>query len=99
MELLVDSKEQDKLMSLVIYIGHSGDKLTADAARISSLESLRAFVEKHGAISAASQVHLTAKGKQVRAQTLLTEVSNGYALNILVHLDARRFAGRLSVMC
>lgn len=60
-------------MSLVIYIGHSGDTVTADASRISTLDSLKAYLEQNAGIAGHKQVLLTPKGKQVRAQTLLTE--------------------------
>lgn len=61
-------------MSLVIYIAHSGDKVAADPSRINSLEALRGFVDKNAGIPPNKQVFLTSRGKQVRVQTLLTEV-------------------------
>lgn len=62
------------MTTLAIYIGHSGDKIDADASRISTLDALRGFVERRAAIPVKKQVFLTAKGKQVRPATLLNEV-------------------------
>ena len=40
-----------------------------------SLDAFRSWVAKYGAVSAQNQICLTAQGKAVKAQTLLTEVS------------------------
>ncbi|KAL1311397.1 hypothetical protein AAFC00_001564 [Neodothiora populina] len=60
-------------MSMVIFIGPSGDKLATDLSEINSLDALKAFVESKADVAANKLVFLTAKGKQVRPQSLLTE--------------------------
>ncbi|KAI4724465.1 hypothetical protein E4T49_07808 [Aureobasidium sp. EXF-10728] len=60
-------------MSLIIYVAHSGNKVVAEPAKVNSLESLRAWVQRTAHIPVNKQVFLTNKGKAVRPQTLLTE--------------------------
>lgn len=59
-------------MSIQLFIGHSGQRLALDST-VTSLDGLRAWIAQHAGIQARSQVLLTAQGKQVRQQTLLTE--------------------------
>lgn len=67
-------------MSLLVYVGLSGQKLEADTARISTLDALRSWVAQTASIQPSKQVYLTSKGKQVRPQTLLTEVRHACAV-------------------
>lgn len=68
-------------MSLIICVAHSGQKLSPDPTKVSSLDALRAWVQHATGIQANKQVFLTSKGKSVRPQTLLTEVC-GYSPSI-----------------
>ncbi|KAH0287371.1 hypothetical protein M436DRAFT_85777 [Aureobasidium namibiae CBS 147.97] len=60
-------------MSLIIYVAHSGNKIVAEPTKINNLDALRAWVHHTAHIPVNKQVLLTAKGKAVRPQTLLTE--------------------------
>jgi autophagy-related protein 11 len=59
-------------MSIQLFIGHSGQRLALDST-VTSLDGLRAWVAQHAGIQVRNQILLTAQGKQVRQQTLLTE--------------------------
>ncbi|QIW95083.1 hypothetical protein AMS68_000601 [Peltaster fructicola] len=59
-------------MSIQLYIGHTGQRISLDP-NITTLEALKSWIESKTAIIPRSQILLTAQGKQVRAQTLLTE--------------------------
>jgi autophagy-related protein 11 len=59
-------------MSIQLFIGHSGQRLALDPT-VTSLDGLRAWVAQHAGIQVRNQILLTAQGKQVRQQTLLTE--------------------------
>ena len=73
-------------MSIQLFIGHSGQRLALDSS-VTSLDGLRAWVAQHAGIQARSQVLLTAQGKQVRQQTLLTETE-------LFVFDSKLFASK-----
>ena len=73
-------------MSIQLFIGHSGQRLALDST-VTSLDGLRAWVAQHAGIQARSQVLLTAQGKQVRQQTLLTETE-------LFVFDSKLFASK-----
>ncbi|KAK0262642.1 hypothetical protein B0A54_10537 [Friedmanniomyces endolithicus] len=60
-------------MSIQVYIGHTGQRLTLDPSGTSTVETLRAWITQHTAIQSRNQILLTGQGKQVRAQNLLTE--------------------------
>jgi autophagy-related protein 11 len=60
-------------MSLVIHVAHSGTRIVGETTKISSLDALRAWVQRSASIPPNKQVFLTDKGKAVRQQTLLTE--------------------------
>ncbi|KAK4994594.1 oligomeric, coiled-coil, peripheral membrane protein [Elasticomyces elasticus] len=62
---------------LQIYIAHTGQRLEADPGALKSLDDLRALITKATQILAKHQIFLTAKGRQVRPQALLTEVRRG----------------------
>lgn len=73
-------------MSVTLYIGHSGQRFVLDPS-VTSLESLRSWIGQNAGIQPRSQVLLTAQGKQVRSQTLLTE-------NELFVFDSKLFASK-----
>ncbi|TKX26400.1 putative autophagy-related protein 11 [Elsinoe australis] len=58
---------------LTLHHGHTGRTLALDPTRTSTLDALRALIATHYAILPTRQVLLTAKGKSVRPQSLLTE--------------------------
>lgn len=60
-------------MSISVYLGHNGHRLQLDPSLTTSLDALRNWIASHANIQPRSQILLTAQGKQVRAQTLLTE--------------------------
>ncbi|KAK1077046.1 oligomeric, coiled-coil, peripheral membrane protein [Friedmanniomyces endolithicus] len=60
-------------MSIQVYIGHTGQRLTLDPSVTSTVEALRAWITQHTAIQSRNQILLTGQGKQVRTQNLLTE--------------------------
>ena len=59
-------------MSIQIYIGHSGQRLSCDPST-TSLDGLKTWIAQQASIQPRNQILLTAQGKQVRTQTLLTE--------------------------
>ncbi|KAF2724546.1 hypothetical protein K431DRAFT_318291 [Polychaeton citri CBS 116435] len=60
-------------MSIIVYVGHSGQRLTVDPGVTSTLDALRSRIAQDAGIQPRSQILLTAQGRQVRTQTLLTE--------------------------
>ena len=60
-------------MSISIYIGHTGQCLRLDPSTTTSLDALKSWIASQTNIQTRSQILLTAQGKQVRTQTLLTE--------------------------
>ncbi|KAK1819005.1 oligomeric, coiled-coil, peripheral membrane protein [Friedmanniomyces endolithicus] len=60
-------------MSIQVYIGHTGQRLTLDPSVTSTVEALRAWITQHTAFQSRNQILLTGQGKQVRTQNLLTE--------------------------
>ncbi|KAF2086794.1 hypothetical protein K490DRAFT_43537 [Saccharata proteae CBS 121410] len=61
-------------MALQLYLAHTGHRLEADPIGFGSMESLRAWIQHATDIPAQSQILLTAKGKHVKFQTLMSEV-------------------------
>ncbi|KAF2210607.1 hypothetical protein CERZMDRAFT_45033 [Cercospora zeae-maydis SCOH1-5] len=60
-------------MSIAVYIGHTGQCLRLDSSVNSTVEAVRSWIASQTNIPTRSQILLTAQGKQVRTQTLLTE--------------------------
>ncbi|KAK5692566.1 oligomeric, coiled-coil, peripheral membrane protein [Elasticomyces elasticus] len=60
-------------MSIQIYIGHTGQRLTLDLNSASTVEALRSWITQQASIQPRNQILLTGQGKQVRTQTLLNE--------------------------
>ncbi|GIZ37489.1 hypothetical protein CKM354_000093400 [Cercospora kikuchii] len=60
-------------MSISVYIGHTGQCLRLDPSVNSTLEAVRSWIASQTSIQTRAQILLTAQGKQVRTQTLLTE--------------------------
>jgi autophagy-related protein 11 len=60
-------------MSIQVYIGHNGRRLELDPNVTTSVEALRGWIAQHAGIQPRDQILLTPQGRQVRAQTLLTE--------------------------
>jgi autophagy-related protein 11 len=61
-------------MSLNIYIAHTGEHLLADPVSFASPDALRTWIARHTSIPAQRQILMTARGKNVRIQSLATEV-------------------------
>ena len=77
-------------MSITVFVGHSGQRYTLDPSVVGSLEALRSWLQSHTAIQPRNQILLTSQGKQVRAQTLLTE-------NELYVFDSSRLNSKATV--
>ncbi|KAJ5590870.1 hypothetical protein N7450_004842 [Penicillium hetheringtonii] len=60
-------------MSLHIYIAHSGEHLLADPVVFASPDALKAWIVRNTSIPPARQILMTARGKNVKIQTLATE--------------------------
>ncbi|KAK2767776.1 oligomeric, coiled-coil, peripheral membrane protein [Arachnomyces sp. PD_36] len=60
-------------MSLHIYIAHTGERLLADPVSFASPDALRAWIARSTPIPAARQILMTARGKNVKLQTLAVE--------------------------
>ncbi|KAJ5390576.1 Autophagy-related protein 11 [Penicillium cataractarum] len=60
-------------MSLNIYIAHSGEHLLADPVASASPDSLKTWIVRNTSIPIARQILMTARGKNVKTQTLATE--------------------------
>ncbi|KAJ9667995.1 oligomeric, coiled-coil, peripheral membrane protein [Coniosporium apollinis] len=69
--LLIGAPE--KRMSLQLLVAHTGSRLDADPASLSSLDALRSFIAKATSIPPHDQILLTTRGKHVKLQALLTE--------------------------
>ncbi|KAL8690454.1 MAG: hypothetical protein Q9218_004108 [Villophora microphyllina] len=59
-------------MSLQIFIAHTGLRLTP-LARFSTLESLQSWIARHSSIDPQDLILMTARGKQIKIQTLSVE--------------------------
>ncbi|KAL5001142.1 autophagy-related protein 11-domain-containing protein [Aspergillus recurvatus] len=60
-------------MSLHIYIAHTGEHLLADSASFSTTDALRSWIIQRTSIPSQRQILMTARGKNVKIQTLATE--------------------------
>ncbi|KAJ5584444.1 uncharacterized protein N7459_004244 [Penicillium hispanicum] len=60
-------------MSLHIYIAHSGEHLLADPVAFASPDALKSWIVRNTAIPPPRQILMTARGKNVKTQTLATE--------------------------
>ncbi|KAK2731804.1 oligomeric, coiled-coil, peripheral membrane protein [Onygenales sp. PD_40] len=60
-------------MSLHIYISHTGERLVADPVSFASPDALRTWISRKVSIPPQRQILMTARGKNVRPQTLATE--------------------------
>lgn len=60
-------------MSLHIYIAHSGEHLLADPVSFASPDALKSWIVRNTPIPPARQILMTARGKNVKIQTLATE--------------------------
>lgn len=60
-------------MSIQVYIGHTGHRLSLDTAAVTTVEALRSWLAQHADIQPRNQIVLTPAGRQIRTQTLLTE--------------------------
>ncbi|KAH8692631.1 hypothetical protein BGW36DRAFT_23527 [Talaromyces proteolyticus] len=60
-------------MSLHIYIAHTGEHLLADPVSFASPDALRSWIARNTSIAIQRQILMTARGKNVKIQTLATE--------------------------
>ncbi|EEA27016.1 hypothetical protein TMatcc_004702 [Talaromyces marneffei ATCC 18224] len=60
-------------MSLHIYIAHTGEHLLADPVSFTSPDALRSWIARNTTIASQRQILMTARGKNVKLQTLATE--------------------------
>lgn len=60
-------------MALQIFVSHTGARLYADPSTLPSPEALRAWIAEHAGVPIGRQILMTAKGKNVKQQHLLTE--------------------------
>ncbi|KAJ5141310.1 hypothetical protein N7526_002305 [Penicillium atrosanguineum] len=60
-------------MSLHIYIAHTGEHLLADPVAFASPDALKLWIVRSTSIPPARQILMTARGKNVKTQTLATE--------------------------
>ncbi|KAI9791762.1 MAG: oligomeric, coiled-coil, peripheral membrane protein [Peltula sp. TS41687] len=60
-------------MSLQVCIAHTGERLQAESGLFASLDALRSWIFQNVGIAQSNQILMTARGKQVKLQTLLTE--------------------------
>ncbi|KAE8351732.1 autophagy-related protein 11-domain-containing protein [Aspergillus coremiiformis] len=60
-------------MSLHIYIAHTGEHLLADPVSFASPDALRSWISRNTPIPSQRQILMTARGKNIRIQTLATE--------------------------
>lgn len=60
-------------MSLHIYISHSGEHLLPDPVAFASPDALKSWIVRNTSIPPSRQILMTARGKNVRTQTLATE--------------------------
>ena len=68
-------------MSLQIAVAHTGQRLHADPVDFNSIEALKQWISKVTQIPPEYQILLTPRGKHVKLQALLTEVSISCAMN------------------
>ena len=76
-------------MSIIVYIGHTGQRLVLDPHDTSTVDALKSCIAAHASIQPRNQILLTPQGKQVRPQTLLTETE-------LFIFDSAQFSGARS---
>jgi autophagy-related protein 11 len=74
------------VMSILVYIGHTGQRLVLDPRDTSTVDALRTCISTHAGIQPRNQILLTLHGKQVRPQTLLVETE-------LFVFDSAQFSG------
>src|ERR1700761_8546586 len=67
------SRLETARMSITVYVGHSGQRLTLDPSVTNTIEALKAWLQAQIGVQPRSQILLTSQGRQVRSQTLLTE--------------------------
>ncbi|KAL4940949.1 hypothetical protein BDV06DRAFT_195594 [Aspergillus oleicola] len=60
-------------MSLHIYIAHTGEHLLADSSSFPTTDTLRSWITQGTSIPSQRQILMTARGKNVKIQTLATE--------------------------
>ncbi|KAE8387755.1 autophagy-related protein 11-domain-containing protein [Aspergillus alliaceus] len=60
-------------MSLHIYIAHTGEHFLADPVSFASPDALRSWITRNTSIPSQRQILMTARGKNVKIQTLATE--------------------------
>ncbi|KAL4969544.1 autophagy protein ATG11 [Aspergillus stella-maris] len=60
-------------MSLHIYIAHTGEHLLADSSTFPTTDALRSWITQNTSIPPQRQILMTARGKNVKIQTLATE--------------------------
>ncbi|EED19422.1 Taz1-interacting factor 1 (TAF1), putative [Talaromyces stipitatus ATCC 10500] len=60
-------------MSLHIYIAHTGEHLLANPVSFASPDALRSWIARNTSIASQRQILMTARGKNVKLQTLATE--------------------------
>ncbi|MCJ1310252.1 oligomeric, coiled-coil, peripheral membrane protein [Agyrium rufum] len=61
-------------MSLTIYISSSGKSLKTNASEFTAVNELQSWIAQRASIDAQDQVLMTARGKQVKIQSLFLEV-------------------------
>ncbi|QVM08487.1 oligomeric, coiled-coil, peripheral membrane protein [Coccidioides posadasii str. Silveira] len=62
-----------EIMPLHIYIAHTGEQLFADPVSFASPDALRAWISRNTSIPPQRQILMTARGKNVKLQSLATE--------------------------
>jgi autophagy-related protein 11 len=60
-------------MALQIFVSHTGARLYADPTTLPSPDALRSWITEHAGVPSGRQILMTAKGKNVKQQHLLTE--------------------------
>ncbi|KAK5169706.1 oligomeric, coiled-coil, peripheral membrane protein [Saxophila tyrrhenica] len=74
-------------MSITVYLAYTGQRLDFDPSRVDSIDAFKSWLQTQTGIAPRNVVLLTSQGKQVRAQTLLTE-------NELFVFDASRVTSK-----
>ena len=69
-------------MSLQVLAAHTGERINADPNSFPSLDAFKSWVAKAIGVSPQAQILLTARGKYIRQQALLNEVSNSQVRNV-----------------
>jgi autophagy-related protein 11 len=67
-------------MSLQIAVAHTGQRLDADPVDFNSIDALKHWISTATQIPPEHQILLTPRGKHVKLQALLTEVSARFTL-------------------